>query len=317
MCKADAYGHGAMRVAEAVPAAFYGVATEEEGLPLRGLGKEVLVTAPSVSSIELCAYSGMIPMIGAWEVAYRAAACGVRRCHIKVNSGMNRLGFTGEKECYTAAEYLSRAGVEVVGIDTHYKSSSDQNVIKQNQAFHSAVLAVNKALAECGVSNVPITSVTGCGARFASSFDYLRFGLTAYGYPSCEALSIRLEPAMTVTSEVIKVKTIERGQTLGYNGSYVAKCHVKAYTVLGGYGDGVTRAEQGRYVLAAGRRLGIAAVSMDSFEMTSQRVDLSVGARVIILSKAVNAAYIAKQRGTIPYEVLLGYNVPRANRVYV
>ena len=51
--------------------------------------------------------------------------------------------------------------------------------------------------------------------------------------------------------------------------------------------------------------------------MTSQRVDLSVGARVIILSKAVNAAYIAKQRGTIPYEVLLGYNVPRANRVYV
>ena len=318
MCKADAYGHGAREVSRAVAAEYYGVATEEEGVPFREASKQVLVTAPSFYALPLCVRYDMIPMIGDIEVAKRAVICGVRRCHIKVNSGMNRLGFTGEEECYQAARLLSLGGVKVEGVATHYKDGSARTVLTQNAAFLSGVKAVKAALSDAGGTDRLIASVTGCGALFAREFDYLRVGLAAYGYPTGEATAgIPLEPAMSVTSEVIKTKTVEAGDTLGYSGVFRAQKRLRAYTVLGGYGDGIARAEVGREVLSAGRRLSISAVSMDSFEMASDRVDLKVGERVIILSKGVDAAYVASHRGTIPYEVLLGYNVPRAKRVYV
>ncbi len=317
MCKADAYGHGAARVVREVSAAYYGVATEEEGIPLRELGKNVLVTAPSFYGVALCRRYGMIPLIGDMEVAKRAVACGVERCRIKVNSGMNRLGFTGDKECFAVARFLARNGVAVEGADTHYKDDSDLNLLRQNDRFKSAVVAVRSALAEEGRQGRFFTSVTECGATFAKEFDFLRVGLAAYGYHNASTAGIPLELAMKVYSEVIKVKTVKAGETLGYTGAFTAPKKLKAYTVLGGYGDGVARADAGRRVFAAGRRLCVAAVSMDTFEMISDHVDLSVGTRVIILSRTADAAYIAKHRGTIPYEVLLGFNVPRANRVYV
>lgn len=317
MVKANAYGHGADEVSRAVTAEYYGVATEEEGVPLREASKQVLVAAPSFYGLPLCALLDMIPLLGDIDIAKRAAACGVRRCHIKVNSGMNRLGFKPE-ECYEVARFLAGAGVTVEGVATHYKDGSAETVLMQNAAFVEGVKAVKTALSGVGETGRLVTSVTGCGALFAKDFDYLRVGLAAYGYPSGEAYDgIPLERAMTVTSEVIKAKTVQKGDTLGYSGVFRASENLKAYTVLGGYGDGIARAEVGRKVLAAGRRLRIAAVSMDSFEMTSDHVDLKVGQRVIILSKGVDAAYVAAKRGTIPYEVLLGYDVPRAKRVYV
>ncbi|HAE88942.1 MAG TPA: hypothetical protein DCG79_03635 [Clostridiales bacterium] len=317
MLKADAYGHGAARVARAISAEYYGVATEEEGVPLREAGKQILVTAPSFSSVGLCRRYDMIPLIGDFDVAKRAAALGVKRCHIKVNSGMNRLGFRPE-ECREITLFLTRAGVKIEGAATHYKESSVQNVLCQNEAFRRAIRAIKNALSDAGGEEKLVTSVTGCGAPFSGEFDYLRVGLALYGYPTdAVTKTLSLEKAMKVSSEVIKTKIIEEGETLGYSGVFRAPKRLKAYTVLGGYGDGVARSEVGRKVLSAGRRLTIAAVSMDSFEMISDHVDLKVGRRVIILSKEADACYVAAKRGTIPYEVLLGYDVPRAEKVYV
>ena len=317
MVKADGYGHGALRVARAVPATCYGVATEREGIPLRELGKEVLVTAPSLSETMLVRRHDLIPFIGEWELLKQAAAFGVKRCHLKVDSGMNRLGFR-EKECYLAAKTLLLAGVRIEAIGTHYKGDVDEEVERQNDAFDRAVTAVRCAAAELGFSGEIPTHVTGSGALYAKRYDALRVGLAAYGYHAGYYTSgIPLEPAMKVSSEVLRAKTVKKGETLGYSGVFRADRQMKAYTVLGGYGDGIARSEVGRTVIAAGRRLRIAAVSMDSCEIVSDRVDLAVGTRVIILSKGVDAAAIASHRGTIPYEVLLGYDVPRAEKRYV
>ena len=318
MCKADAYGHGAAEVTRHIKAAYYGVATETEGIPIRDLGKQVLVTAPSLSMMPLSASHDMIPLVGSLEIARQAADAGVRRCRIKVNSGMNRLGFTGERECYRAALFLTRAGIAVEGADTHYKEDSDDNIRRQNATFCKALSAIRAGLAAGGYEGGFTTSVTGTGALFAGEFDYLRVGLAAYGYHTGYATAgLPLEPAMKVTSEVIKRKRIRAGESLGYASfGFVASHSMWAYTVLGGYADGVSRSEVGRKVIAAGRRLSVAAVCMDTFEMISDSVDLPVGQRVIILSKGVDAAYVAQRRGTIPYEVLVGYNVPRAERIY-
>ena len=316
MIKADAYGHGAVRVAQATNAPYYGVATEAEGVPIRDLGKEVLVTAPSLYSVSLVRRYDMIPVIGEEGVLRAAIRAGVKRCHLAVNSGMNRLGFTGEKECYRMATALLAGGVGIEGIATHYKGGDDTLVRAQNLAFDRAVTAVRHALAEKGIHRL-FTHVTGSGALFSSGYDALRVGLAAYGYHGEYATAgIPLEKAMRVTTRVIKKKRIRAGDTLGYAGAFRASRPYLAYTVLGGYGDGVARSEVGRKVLAAGRRLRIAAVSMDSFEMISDGIDLDVGSRVIIVSDAVDASYIAAHRGTIPYEVLLGYDVPRAERIY-
>ena len=317
MVKADGYGHGALQVARAVEANWYGVATEEEGIPLRELEKQVLVTAPSCFGAPLLARYDMIPLIGEWELAKAAIACGVKRCHLAVNSGMNRLGFTGEKECYEAAALLTEGGVRVEGIATHYKGSDGEILRAQNEAFDRAVIAARKGAADKGAQGRTFTHVTGSGALYASGYDVLRVGLAAYGYHGEYTAGIPLEKAMRVTSRVIKKKRIVRGDTLGYAGAFRATRSLYAYTVLGGYGDGVARVDAGRKVIAAGRRLKVAAVSMDSFEMISDRVDLPVGTRVIILSDAVDAEMVAAHRGTIPYEVLLGFNVPRAEKVYV
>ena len=316
MVKADAYGHGVLRVAQSISAAHYGVATEQEGIPLRSLGKEVLVTAPSPSGVPLLKRYDMIPLIGEEEIAKRAAALGVKRCHIKVNSGMNRLGFRGEKECYRIASLLLDAGVSVQGIATHYKEDSAEIVLAQNRAFDRAVAAIGKAACEHGVSDSIPTHVTGSGALYAQGYDFLRVGLAAYGYHAgYYTAGIPLDKAMKVTSEIVKVKHLSKGDTLGYGGSWRAHRPMTAYTVLGGYADGIARSEVGRSVLAAGRRHRIAAVSMDTFEMVSDHL-MPVGTRVTVLSEGVDADAIAKHRKTIPYEVLVGYNVPRAERIY-
>ena len=317
MVKANGYGHGALRVARALPATTCGVATEAEGIPLRDLGKEVLVTAPSLFSVPLLRRHDLIPLVGEEEIARALVRVGVKRCHFVVNSGMNRLGFTGEKECYQAASLLLAGGVRIEGIATHYKGEEEASLLAQNAAFDRAVAAVRKAMSDKGILGRIPTHVTGSGALCAGRYDALRVGLALYGYHGEFATAgLPLEKGMRVTSEVIKKKRIRAGDTLGYAGVYRANKGLYAYTVLGGYGDGVSRAESGRRVIGAGRRLSVAAVSMDSFEMISDAVDLAVGSRVIILSDAVDAAYIAAYRRTIPYEVLLGYDVPRAERSY-
>ena len=317
MVKANAYGHGALRVARATNAPYYGVATEAEGVPLRELGKEVLVTAPSFLGAALTRRYDMIPVIGEETVLRAAIRAGVKRCHLAVNSGMNRLGFTGEKECYRMATALLDGGVRIQGIATHYKGGDDRIVTAQNLAFDRAVQAIRSALSEHDVVDGVFTHVTGSGALHASNYDALRVGLAAYGYHDGYATAgLPLEKAMRVTTRVINKKCVRAGDTLGYAGAFRAARPYTAYTVLGGYGDGVSRSDVGRKVIAAGRRLKIAAVSMDSFEMIAEGIDLDVGSRVIIISDAVDAAYIAAHRGTIPYEVLLGYDVPRAERIY-
>ena len=314
MCKANAYGHGALHVVSALKAAAYGVATEEEGTALRAVTSEpILVTTPKISALPILSYTQEIPLIGELHYARAFIEEGTpKTCHIKVNSGMNRLGFSTPSECARVADALLSSGMYIAGICTHYKEDSDANVQAQNRRFDECVLAIQRVLARYGVPPA-MTHVTACGYKYAAKYDALRVGLAAYGYG--EEI-FRLQKAMYVTSEILSVKKISAGDTLGYGSGFTAKKETGAYTVLGGYADGIARNEVGRVVYAEGKVCRIASVCMDSFEMVSDSLDLKVGSRVIILSDKNDAKYIASVRGTIPYEVLLGYDSPRAERKY-
>ena len=318
MCKANAYGHGMCEVAPKVSVHAFGVATEEEGAALRSLVSEpILVTAPRISNLPLLARSRLIPIVG--EENYLRAMIDsrcVKRCHIKVDSGMHRLGFSTPKECYAMAAHLAGHGVTVEGVCTHYKGASRDIILSQNARFDECVRAIRSALSLSGQEIVPLTHVTASGVRFASKYDALRVGLAAYGYENEQTPDNPMHMAMKVSSEILRVKRLNYAETLGYDGVFTADRPVTACTVLGGYADGIDRRDAGGEVIVNGKRARIAAVCMDTFELVSDAVDLSVGDRVIILSEEVNARRIAERRRTIPYEVLVGFDTPRARRIY-
>ncbi len=312
MCKADAYGHGISRVVRAVEADAYGVATEEEGVIVRSITRApIFVTAPRKVNARTIRRFDLIPMIGELSVAEAAIAANVKRCHIKVNSGMNRLGFSTPEECAAIAEKLLSGGVSIEGICTHYKSVDPKVRVKQDRVFDRCVDAVRERIRAFGLTPRLTVHVTGCAAGNAAC-DMYRVGLACYGY-GCNF--VPLEKAMTVESEILAVKPLRKGQTLGYS-SFRAKEDCIACTVLGGYADGIDRGEKGRAVLIGRSKAQIAAVCMDSFEIVTHRLDLKAGRRVIIMSDEIDATYIAKSRGTIPYEVLVGFDRPRADYTY-
>jgi len=317
MCKANAYGHGLCDVATRVKADVYGVATEKEGILLRScVTAPIYVMAPRVSGLpEICA-GGLIPLVGDKEYLRAVIESrSIRNCHIKVDSGMHRLGFSDPKECYQAASLLAESGVSVDGVCTHYKDPSDENVIAQNRRFDACISAVFNSLAAKGSFRRPFTHVTYSGAKYARDYDMLRVGLAAYGY-SEENVNLPLKKAMEIFSEIICVKRIKKGESLGYGSGFIVGRDLCACTVLGGYADGIDRRDVGRNVLCNGSVGKIAAVCMDTFELVTDRLDLSVGDRVIIMSEEIDADYISGWRGTISYEVLVGYGSPRAEYVY-
>ena len=311
MCKADAYGHGLARVAREISAEGYGVATEEEGALVRSFtNAPIYVTAPRKENARLLRRFDLIALVGEVTLSNALIAAGVKRCHIKVNSGMNRLGFSSPKDCAAICDKLLSFGVLVEGVCTHYKSADEAVRREQNAVFDQCVSAVRERLGARGFSPSIFTHVTGGGNERADGY---RVGLACYGYG--EGLTVPLEKAMRVESEILAVKEIKKGQTLGYN-AFRAEEDLVACTVLGGYADGIERSERGRNVLVGGKKAKIVAVCMDSFEIVTHRLDLKAGRRVIIMSDAIDANAIAKSRGTIPYEVLVGYDRPRAEYLY-
>ena len=316
MCKANAYGHGMVEAASVIKPSAFGVATEEEGARLRPfVSAPILVTSPRISAIEAIAVNGLIPFVG--EENYARALIdshSVKRCHIKVDSGMHRSGFSSPKVCSEIVSRLVANGITVEGICTHYIGTDKENVLRQNAFFDECVRAIRGALFPQDF--IPYTHVTFSGAPYAARYDRLRVGLAAYGYEIGRHPVHLFGKAMEVTSEVLNVKRLKVGDSLGYDRVFIADRPLSACTVLGGYADGIDRRDVGQNVIVNGKRARIAAVCMDTFEVVSDAVDLCVEDRVIILSDETDARYIAERRGTIPYEVLVGFDTRRAERKY-
>ena len=318
MCKANAYGHGMAEVAPFVAAAAFGVATEREGALLRRcVASPILVSAPRIADIPLLCGNDLIPLAGEESYVRALISSGkVKRCHLKADSGMHRSGIADPTRCYEAASALAEGGIEVAGVCTHYKEGTRENLLSQNARFDECVRAVRSALFARGQRRIPITHVTLSGSLFAAKYDALRVGLAAYGYADGPCGGISLRKAMEVTSEVLNVKRLKEGDSLGYGDRFIADRPLTACTVLGGYADGMDRRDVGGDVSINGRRARIAAICMDTFEAVTDQVDFGVGDRVIIMSEEIDAAVIAERRGTIPYEVLVGFDRLRTERRY-
>jgi alanine racemase len=334
--KANAYGHGAVPVAQALAEAgarWLAVADIEEGAELRasGIAARILVFgALSVSDLEGVFTWDLTPSISspsagqALEAA--AAARGRRvRCHLKIDTGMHRLGFRHENLPWTLPALLASAHVDVEAVYTHLATADDPEhplLESQRVAFEraSAVLA--------GLGAAPRARHAANSAALLRDsrlwHDHVRPGLLLYGVaPPPLRTTIDLRPAMSLTSRVVAVKDLREGEMAGYGARFRAPHATTMAVVPAGYADGLDRRLEGRgWVLVRGARAPIiGAVSMDMLTIDVTDIEaVSPGDEVVFLGsqgdgvlQTIDVREMASWIGTIPYEILcrLGARVTR------
>ena len=268
--KANAYGHGAVRVAQAAfsaGASWFGVARLEEALELRkaGLASPVLLLGYTPDQQIQSAVAQRISMT-VWERAQidRAAELARRTgrrayLQLKVDTGMGRLGAQPD-QAVQLARYLAHApGVVFEGIFTHF-ARADERERETTDRQEAAFRAVLSQLQTEGIQPTWVHAANSAAglARPTSAFNLVRLGIAMYGlHPSAEArLPAELRPALAWKSVLSLVKTLPPGSGVSYGHEYVTRGQERIGTVPVGYADGFRRSP-GSQVLVRGRRVPV------------------------------------------------------------
>ena len=331
--KANAYGHGARRVAAALQSAgaiMLAVADIEEGVDLRkaGIHAPILVFgALSVSDLDGVFDHDLTPTISS-PAAGRALQEGAAkrgatlRYHLKIDTGMNRLGFRHDNLTRTLPELLGSKNLALEAVHTHFGTADDPgHTLFETQ--RARFEAATRTLDELG-AGPRLRHAANSAALLRDSrvwFDFVRPGLLLYGLvPPPLGSTIALKPVMSLTSQVVAVKGIRVGETVGYGGRFTAARPVTLAVIPAGYADGLDRRlEDHGFVLIRGQRAKIVgAVSMDMLTADVTDIDgVGPGDEVVFLGsqgeKSIDAREMASWIGTIPYEILcrLGARVER------
>jgi alanine racemase len=336
--KADGYGHGAVpaaRAALAGGAGWLAVATAAEAAELREAGIEARILVMGALSVEevpvaLAADADVV----AWSesfashLAAAAAAAGrPTRVHVKLDTGMGRLGTRVPPEAIAVAELIyAEPSLELAGAMTHFATADDdpEFMAAQLARFEPFAAELRRLLPGIVVHAANSAAVLN---EPASHFDLVRCGIALYGLdPMNESAAARvLEPALELTSYVAAVKAAARGDSAGYGRLFVSDRETWLATLPIGYADGIRRAFTNNLdVLIGGRRHPVVgAVSMDNItvEIARTRADAEIieaGARATIIGadgqERQSAEDLAARIATINYEIVCGISgrVPRA-----
>jgi alanine racemase len=334
--KANAYGHGARAVAGALEeagASMLAVADIEEGVDLRrsGVRAPILVFgALSVSDLDGVFDHRLTPTISS-PAAGRAlqAAAAARQTtlsyHLKIDTGLNRLGFRHDNLRRTVPDLLASPNLRLEAVHTHFGTADEPEsplFERQRTRFEEAA----RTLDDLG-AGPRLRHAANSAALIRDSrvwFDFVRPGLLLYGLvPPPLHTTLLLNPALSLASRVVAVKGARVGEQVGYGARFVAARPTSLAVIPAGYADGLDRRLEGRgAVLIRGRRAPIVgAVSMDM--LTADVTDIgevNPGDEAVFLGsqgpepwQSIDAREMAAWIGSVPYEVLcrLGARIER------
>jgi alanine racemase len=325
--KANAYGHGASELAGLAEreglAWGFGVSSVEEGLALRasGIKSPVLVLGslyPFESFVEAI-NAGLTVTIASLDAARQvieaAGKLGKKAlCHIKLETGMGRIGARKPSVLKIYDELSSSGAVCTEGLYTHLSSADTDPEYTGRQLSIFSETAAELELR--GARGLMLHAANSCAAMNlpVSRMDLVRCGIAAYG------LADGFEPAMTLKTRIVFIKNVREGAFISYNKSYRADGNMKIATLPVGYGDGYIRRFSNRAeVLIAGRRcrvLGNVTMDMTMVDVTGVK-DAAVGSEAVLLGRQgddeITAGELAGIAGTITYEIvtLVTSRVPR------
>jgi alanine racemase len=330
--KANAYGHGAVPVASALEkagATMLACADIEEAVALRraGIGVEILVFgALGVSDVSGVFDYRLTPTIStpsagrALQAA--AAARGVRlRYHLKIDTGMNRLGLRYDNLSRTLPELIASENLEIAGLYTHFATADDpKNPLMEEQ--RSRFERVRAHLAGQGIRPRLVHAANSAALLRDSRvwFDLVRPGLLLYGVvPPPLASTLSLRPALSLRSRLVAVKHIRAGEIVSYGARFVADRPTRIAVVPAGYADGLDTRLEGRGIaLVRGRRARVVgAVCMDMLMLDITDIEAYPGDEVVFLGaqggERIEVREMASAIGTIPWEILcrLGSRIER------
>ncbi|MGN0451576.1 MAG: alanine racemase [Acutalibacteraceae bacterium] len=338
--KADAYGHSARIVApllEQHGADAFAVSNIEEAITLRGCGitRPILILGYTpvsmaaqlyLNDISQCVYSPEY----ARDLSERACADGVKvKIHIKLDTGMSRLGFDCRDEALSGVEEAINAarlnGFVFEGIFTHFavsdrtETEEDGFTDAQYRRFAAAVERFEKAGLKAKYRHC-CNSAAFCLDN-DKHFDLCRPGIILYGLTPSSTLTLKEDfmPVMTVKSVVSMVKKIKKGDAVSYGKTFTAEREMKIATVTAGYADGYPRLLSNKgYVLINGKRANIIGrICMDQLSVdVSDIAGVKQGDEVVLFGKTLPVEELADMCGTINYEIICGIS-PRVPRITV
>jgi alanine racemase len=316
--KADAYGHGMLRSALAVAdiADGYALLELDEAVRLRqaGIRQPILLLEGffHADEIETIAAYQLTPVIHCREQAEALLATAQRPpLAIKINSGMNRLGFSAA-ELPWLRERLAELGRGGVTMMTHFAEADRFGGV-------AAQLAQFRRLLPDWQGPVSLANSAALLRHPETIGDWVRPGIMLYGsspFADLSAAAIGLRPVMTLSSEIIAVQELAAGDRVGYGGSYVAGTRMRIGIVACGYADGYPRhAPSGTPVLVDGQRTAtVGRVSMDMLAVDLGALPQALpGTAVTLWGEGLAADEVAASAGTISYELFcaLAPRVPK------
>ena len=335
--KADAYGHGACVLAEQLDdlADYYGVAEIDEAVELResGVTKPILIlgytdetdyedlirydVTQAVYDVEKCRSLSLL----AEKMGKKA------RVHIKVDSGMHRIGFSGDSAGVAEAEQLfSMEGLSVEGIFTHFAKADEKDkttALEQYRVFSTFVKTLEDKGYHLGIRH--IDNSAGAMELHSQGFDMMRLGIVIYGlYPSEEIdKSVVIHPAMKLVSHVTHIKTLPAGCGISYGHTYVTDRETKVATVCAGYADGYPRAQSnvGRVLIRGEYAPILGRVCMDQMMVDVSHIpDVELGDEVTLFGSdgenRISVEEVATPGNSFNYELVCDV-ARRVPRIYI
>lgn len=329
--KANAYGHGILAVTRELVAegcAYIGVAFLEEGIFLRknGVTAPILVlgaiATPQIPSFLEHDLDLTVPSIEkARAVSAAATAAGTSaRVHLKVDTGMERIGVHWYSVEAFFDQILALPGLHIEGFFSHFATAdTDLDFAREQLArFHRALNLLEKR-----GRRPPLVHFANSAALVnlpESRFDLVRPGILLYGYEPTPLQQIGVEPVMRLVSRVSYFKSIREGATMSYGRTWTTKEDSRIATIPIGYGDGYSRAlsNKGEVIIRGRRRPIVGRICMDQL-----MVDLGPegeaynGDRVLLFGQSgsdfLPAELLCDHLGTIPYELtsMVSHRVPR------
>ena len=327
--KANAYGHGAVQVAQVAVECgtdFLAVATVAEGLELRYAGFEqpilILGLIPHEAA-QVVVENNLTQAVADIELAEKISAAAVRldkiaRVHLKIETGMGRIGADPKVAVDLAKKISALPNVEVEGLFSHFADADSPDrtfTRRQIEIFASTAEKIRASGVDIKIRHIAESAAILDIAE--AHFDMCRAGIITYGlYPSDDVRrTIELRPAMKLVARVVQLKKIPAGTSIGYGRDFVAERDSVIATLPLGYADGYIRAYKNFHVDIGGQLAPIAGrICMDQTMIDATGLDVHVGDEVILFgSDAISIDDAARHLNTINYEVtcLVSSRVPR------
>lgn len=332
MVKAFSYGSGTAEIAAALAyhhVDYLAVAYTDEGLELRksGIHLPIMVMNPEEDTFEHILEYGLEPEIYNFRVLKLCAEAADRagrtvKVHIKIDTGMHRLGFTADDMTALEEELQKQKNIVVASVFSHLAAADE----KEETEFTKKQINEFDALSQHLISQLGypvlrhILNSSGISGFPEGQFDMVRLGIGLYGYDPSEIAEKNLLPVSYLYTTISQIKTVQAGESIGYGRSAVAEHTMRIATLNIGYADGFSRRlSNGRgHVFINGRKAAVVGrVCMDMIMVDISDIEhVQEGDRAEIFGEHITLQQYAQMMETIPYEVLTGIS-QRVKRVYI